>query len=62
MRFTKVLQPSMFIFDEDLQKYVVDISAETIGFGSIYYGVCRLCSHIIMTNLKGGTAWVFSIS
>lgn len=37
MQAYKTIQPANFIFNEDLQKYVVTILADSIGFGGTQY-------------------------
>jgi len=42
MKFSKVLYPNMFILDETTGKYVVTITAETIGFGTQHLGIVKV--------------------
>ena len=43
MQAYKNIQPANFIFNEDLQKYVVTLEADTIGFsGTQYFGVIKV--------------------
>lgn len=43
MQAYKNLQPANFVFNEDLQKYVVTIEADAIGFGGTqYFGVVKV--------------------
>lgn len=43
MQAYKNLQPANFVFNEDLQKYVVTIEADIIGFsGTQYFGVIKV--------------------
>lgn len=43
MQAYKNLQPANFVFNDDLQKYVVTIEADAIGFdGTQYFGVLKV--------------------
>ena len=43
MQAAKNIKPENFIFNEDLQKYVVTLDAGTIGFnGTQYFGVIKV--------------------
>lgn len=43
MQAYKNIQPANFIFNEDLQKYVVTLEADAIGFsGTQYFGVLKV--------------------
>lgn len=43
MQAAKNIKPENFIFNEDLQKYVVTLDAGTIGFnGTQYFGVVKV--------------------
>lgn len=43
MKYAKVLYPNMFIYDETINKYVVTITAEMLGFSnSQHFGVVKV--------------------